>query len=327
MCIRDSNRAPNNPLSIAQITPEDLVDGVDTDEIAIGSNIFDQTVILLNIANGELVEGQALLLQDYVPGSGLPNPNIAGVYRVFSVETTRIGVAEQTAIYTVFKVDGSDEPANANPGSGASINLFIENIELGFAILGTNNTFHGDNTFIGKTVFRDTDDDIELQGPNPTLTFVADIQPGPDSDQTPARIDFYEGSSLDDPAVTFRARIEADTDEHINIYAGGDSDNLAAQIFADGHISVGRQTVTGDNDDVLATKGYVDAEITVVEGAQIGLQTGRGIEAEMVVVDTDVLINLSAGIDTEAGLMFSGTDTDALIQVDTEFIRNLVLTE
>ena len=60
------------------------------------------------------------------------------MYRVFSVQENRIGAAEQTAIYTVFKVDGSAEPAVANPGSGATIDLFVENIELGFAILGTN---------------------------------------------------------------------------------------------------------------------------------------------------------------------------------------------
>ena len=137
-----------------------------------------------------MVEGQALLLQDYVQGTGVPNPDIAGVYRVFAVQENRIGLTEQTAIYDVFKVDGSAEPAVTNPGSGATINLLIENVELGFAVLGTNNTFNGDNTFVGKTVFRDTDDDIELQGPNPTLTFVADIEQGPDSDQTPARIDF-----------------------------------------------------------------------------------------------------------------------------------------
>ena len=141
-------------------------------------------------------------------------------------------------------MDGSPQPTQLGGAFVGTVEIFLEDLDIGFAILGTDNEFHGTNTFIGPLVIRDTDDDLQLQGPNPTIAFVADTDADGD---TSSEIKFYTGMSLEtDP--DYQAGIEATPTGNLIFRAGGDSDTNKIRIRPGGQVTFSRGTQDADSD-------------------------------------------------------------------------------
>ena len=122
-------------------------------------------------------------------------------------------------------------------------------------------------------IIRDTDDDLQLQGPNPTIAFVADTDADGD---TSSEIKFYTGMSLEtDP--DYQAGIEATPTGNLIFRAGGDSDTNKIRIRPGGQVTFSRGTQDADSDNAVATKSYVDDAVASITGESIGIAAGPGL--------------------------------------------------
>ena len=122
----------------------------------------------------------------------------------------------------------------------------------------------------------------------------------------------------------------------LTIRAGGDSDVDKVQIRPGGMVVFSRGTRDADSDTAVATKGYVDNQVSDIAGAALGLQAGAGLSSRLVtdandseILHLDVhLSNMGSGLQlVDADGNLADTDDNATLQVDTDFIRSITLAE